>query len=79
VLMKFGICNISFVYPAGTGNIWRDTKAYIQHAERDGFDSFCVMDHFYQISVHGSVEEPFLDAWIILHALAVVTSESGWG
>jgi F420-dependent oxidoreductase-like protein len=72
--MKFGIRNTSFVHPNGAGNIWEDTKAYIQRAEKDGFHSFWVMDHFYQLPVHGSVEEPFLDAWTVLPALAAVTS-----
>ncbi|HUE98652.1 MAG TPA: LLM class F420-dependent oxidoreductase [Anaerolineales bacterium] len=72
--MKFGIRNTSFVYPHGTGNIWDDTKTQIQRAEMDGFDSFWVMDHFYQLPAHGSVEEPFLDAWTVLPALAAVTS-----
>ena len=71
--MKFGIRNTSFVYPNGIGNIWEDTKARIQCVEKDGFDSFWVMDHFYQLPVHGSVEEPFLDAWTVLPALAAVT------
>ena len=56
------------------GNIWEDVKTHIQRAERDGFDSFWVMDHFYQLPVHGSEEEPFLDAWTVLPALAAVTS-----
>jgi len=72
--MKFGLRNTSFVYPNSTGNIWEDTKAHIQRAEKDGFDSFWVMDHFYQLPVHGSPEEPFLDAWTVLPALAAVTS-----
>ena len=72
--MKFGIRNTSFVYPNGTGNIWEDAKTHIQRAEKDGFDSFWVMDHFYQLPVHGSVEKPFLDAWTVLPALAAVTS-----
>ena len=72
--MKFGLRNTSFVYPDRTGNIWEDVKAHIQRAERDGFDSFWVMDHFYQLPVHGSEEEPFLDAWTVLPALAAVTS-----
>jgi F420-dependent oxidoreductase-like protein len=72
--MKFGIRNTSFVYPHGNGNIWEDTKAHIQRAEQDGFDSFWVMDHFCQLPAHGSVEEPFLDAWTVLPALAVVTN-----
>jgi F420-dependent oxidoreductase-like protein len=72
--MKFGIRNTSFVHPNSTGDIWEDTKAYIQRAESDSFDSFWVMDHFYQLPAHGSVEEPFLDAWTVLPALAAVTS-----
>ena len=72
--MKFGLRNTSFVYPNGTGNIWDDVKTNIQRAEQDGFDSFWVMDHFYQLPVHGSEEEPFLDAWTVLPALAAVTS-----
>ena len=68
--MKFGLRNTSFVYPDGTGNIWEDVKAHIQRAEQDGFDSFWVMDHFYQLPVHGSEKEPFLDAWTVLPALA---------
>ncbi len=72
--MKFGLRNTSFVYPGGTGDIWEDTKTRIQCAEGDGFDSFWVMDHFYQLPAHGSEEEPFLDAWTVLPALAAVTS-----
>lgn len=72
--MKFGLRNTSFVYPNGSGDIWEDTKAHIQRAEQDGFDSFWVMDHFYQLPIHGSDEEPFFDAWTILPALAAVTS-----
>jgi len=72
--MKFGLRNTSFVYPDGKGDIWADAKTHIQRAERDGFDSFWVMDHFYQLPAHGSEEEPFLDAWTILPALAAVTS-----
>lgn len=72
--MKFGLRNTSFVYPNGSGDIWQDTQTHIQRAERDGFDSFWVMDHFYQLPVHGSEREPFFDAWTILPALAAVTS-----
>ncbi len=73
-MMKFGLRNTSFVYPDGSGNHWEDTKTHIQRAERDGFDSFWVMDHFYQLPVHGAENEPFFDAWTILPALAAVTS-----
>ena len=72
--MKFGLRNTSFVYPDSIGNILEDVKVHIQRAQMDGFDSFWVMDHFYQLPVHGSEEEPFLDAWTVLPALAEVTS-----
>ncbi len=72
--MKYGLRNTSFVYPNGTGDVWADTKTHIQRVEKDGFDSFWVMDHFYQLPAHGSEEEPFLDAWTILPALAAVTN-----
>lgn len=72
--MKFGLRNTSFVYPNGSGNLWEDTQAHVQRAERDGFDSFWVMDHFYQLPIHGSEREPFFDAWTILPALAAVTT-----
>jgi len=72
--MKFGLRNTSFGYPGGTGDVWLDVKSHIQRAEQDGFDSFWVMDHFYQLPAHGSEQEPFLDAWTVLPALAAVTS-----
>ncbi len=72
--MKFGLRNTSFVYPQGTGDVWMDTSEHIRRVERDGFDSFWLMDHFFQLPSHGSVEEPFLDAWTALPALAAVTS-----
>jgi F420-dependent oxidoreductase-like protein len=72
--MNFGLRNTSFVYPEGTGDIWKDVRSHIQRAEQDGFASFWVMDHFYQLPVHGSEQEPFLDAWTILPALAAVTN-----
>jgi F420-dependent oxidoreductase-like protein len=72
--MRFGLRNTSFIYPNRTGKIWEDTKAHIQRAEQDGFHSFWVMDHFYQLPAHGSQEEPFLDAWTVLPALAATTS-----
>jgi F420-dependent oxidoreductase-like protein len=72
--MKFGLRNTSFLYPNGTSRIWEDTKTHIQRAEQDGFHSFWVMDHFYQLPAHGSEEEPFLDAWTVLPALAAMTS-----
>ena len=42
-------------------------------AEKLGFESYWLMDHFYELPVHGSTDEPFLDAWTLLPAIAAVT------
>jgi len=44
-----------------------------QAAESAGFDLVTVMDHFYQISVHGPETEPMLEAYATLAALAART------
>jgi F420-dependent oxidoreductase-like protein len=43
-------------------------------AEEAGFDLVTVMDHFYQIQGVGQVEEPMLEGWLVLAALARETS-----
>ena len=79
--MKFGLRCGSYVFPEGSGNSlnprgkpWADTLAHVRQAERDGFTSYWVMDHFYQLPVHyGQEDEPFFDAWTVLPALAAAT------
>src|SRR5438093_452783 len=71
--MKFGLSNVSFCYPARGEDIWENTRAHALAAERDGFASFWLMDHFFQLPSHGAMDEPFLDAWTTLPALAAVT------
>jgi F420-dependent oxidoreductase-like protein len=45
----------------------------VQAAESVGFDLVTVMDHFYQIGVVGSEQEPMLEAYATLAALAART------
>jgi len=71
--MKFGLRNVSFVYPQRTGSPWENTVVQVQKAEQDGFASFWLMDHFFQLPFHGPVDEPFFDVWTVLPALAMVT------
>ncbi len=71
--MKFGLRNVSFVYPHRDGSPWDNTVAHVRQAEQDGFHSFWLMDHFFQLPFHGPIDEPFYDAWTILPALAMVT------
>jgi F420-dependent oxidoreductase-like protein len=44
-----------------------------QAAERAGFDMVTVMDHFYQIAAVGGEEEPMLEGYSVLAALATQT------
>ncbi|MFZ0223121.1 MAG: LLM class F420-dependent oxidoreductase, partial [Candidatus Nitrosopolaris sp.] len=44
-------------------------------AETLGFDSFWVMDHFHQIPIVGKQDEPMLESWTTISALAGITSK----
>jgi F420-dependent oxidoreductase-like protein len=69
--MKFGIHNPSWVYD---GDAFEGLKAKAQWAENHGFVWFSVMDHLIQIPGVGALEEPFIEGWTALTALAAVTS-----
>jgi alkanesulfonate monooxygenase SsuD/methylene tetrahydromethanopterin reductase-like flavin-dependent oxidoreductase (luciferase family) len=49
-------------------------KAKTQWAENHGFVWFSVMDHMIQIPRVGAPDEPLLEGWTVLAALAAVTS-----
>ena len=50
-----------------------------QTAEASGFDSLWTMDHVHQIASVGEADEPILEAYTTLAALAAVTSTAGLG
>jgi F420-dependent oxidoreductase-like protein len=50
------------------------TVELAQAAEKAGFDLVTVMDHFYQIGVVGPEDEPMLEGYAALSALAMKTS-----
>src|SRR5256714_5675085 len=72
--MKFGIHNPSWVYGPDPAEAFEAVKAKAQWAENHGFVWFSVMDHLIQISGVGAPDEPFMEAWTVLSALAAVTS-----
>jgi F420-dependent oxidoreductase-like protein len=72
--MKFGIHNPSFVFDADPYNAFEGLKAKAQWAENHGFAWFSVMDHLFQIPWVGASEEPFIEGWTALTALAAVTT-----
>ncbi|WP_232323510.1 LLM class F420-dependent oxidoreductase [Catenuloplanes japonicus] len=65
----------NFTYP-GTpvGRIFGTVAAQAREAEAAGFDTVLVMDHVYQLPLIGAIEEPMLEAYTTLGALARETS-----
>lgn len=71
----FGYHMPSFSFPGATdADRFEGLVTRVCAAEEAGFDLVTVMDHFYQIAVHGSEEEPMLEAYATLSALAARTS-----
>ena len=76
--MKFGLQhpNFSFDYKNDdTSQIVDSLKDLILTAENAGFDSFWVMDHFHQIKFVGGPDEPMLESWTTISALAGITTK----
>jgi F420-dependent oxidoreductase-like protein len=73
--MQFGIHNPSFVFGPDPANMFEGLKTKAQWAETHGFTWFSVMDHLVQIPWVGEEDEPFLEGWTALTALAAVTSK----
>lgn len=72
--MKFGLQHPSFSSDGKGSEVFESLKGIATQAERLGYDSFRVMDHLHQIQGVGSPEEPMLEGWTTISALAGVTS-----
>jgi len=72
--MKFGIHNPSWLFGPDPAEAFEAVKAKAQWAENHGFVWFSVMDHLIQIGGVGAPDEPFMEGWTVLSALAAVTS-----
>lgn len=73
--MKFGITHSSFAFDSDQEKIFDEVAHLAQWAEKKGFAWFSVMDHFIQIEGIGSREDPMLEAWTLLAALAASTKK----
>jgi F420-dependent oxidoreductase-like protein len=71
--MKFGIHNPSWLFGPDPAEAFEAVKAKTQWAENHGFVWFSVMDHLIQIGGVGTPDEPFMEGWTVLSALAAVT------
>jgi F420-dependent oxidoreductase-like protein len=72
--VKFGIHNSSWVDAPDPGEAFEAVAAKAQWADDHGFVWFSVMDHMIQIPRVGAPDEPVLEGWTVLAALAAVTS-----
>ena len=63
------------VFERQPARVWPAVRDAARRAEIDGFRSFWLMDHFIAMVSHGSrADDPFLDAWTTLPALAEATA-----
>jgi F420-dependent oxidoreductase-like protein len=73
VTIRLGLQIPNFSYGTGVAELFPTVIAQAQEAEAAGFDSVFVMDHFYQLPMLGSPDQPMLEAYTTLGALATAT------
>jgi F420-dependent oxidoreductase-like protein len=73
VTIKLGLQIPNFSYGTGVPQIFPTVVAQAQEAEAAGFDSVFLMDHLYQLPGLGTPDQPMLEAYTTLGALAAVT------
>ncbi|WP_418001710.1 LLM class F420-dependent oxidoreductase [Mycobacterium sp. PDNC021] len=71
--IRLGLQIPNFSYGTGVGELFPTVIAQAQEAEAAGFDSVFVMDHFYQLPMLGSPDQPMLEAYTALGGLATAT------
>ena len=71
---RLGLQIPTFTFPGiADGDLFETIAGIASTAEDHGFDSVWVMDHLYQIEVVGPKEDPMLEAYTLLGALAART------
>jgi len=70
--LGFQIPNFSFPGVA-TSALFEQVASIASRAEDAGFDTVFVMDHFYQLPALGTPDQPMLEAYTLLGALAART------
>lgn len=71
--MKVGLQVGHFTYAGGTAGIGPGLAKLARGTEAAGFDSFWVMDHFFQLPHRGATEDPMLEGYSALTFVAAVT------
>jgi F420-dependent oxidoreductase-like protein len=74
--MKIGLHIPDFTWPGGDSAIGETLATVARTADEAGFDRISVMDHFFQITVHGPPEHAMLEAYTALGFLAAHTERA---
>jgi F420-dependent oxidoreductase-like protein len=72
--MKIGLHLSDLTYPSGPGGLADDLTRIVVAAEEAGFARVSVMDHVWQIAVHGPPEHDMLEAYTTLGYIAARTN-----
>jgi len=75
VTIRLGFQIPNFSYGTSVAELFPTVIAQAQEAQAAGFDSVFVMDHFYQLPMLGSPDQPMLEAYTALGALATATED----
>jgi F420-dependent oxidoreductase-like protein len=73
VTIRLGLQIPNFSYGTGVAELFPTVIAQAQEADAAGFDSVFVMDHFYQLPMLGTPDQPMLEAYTALGGLATAT------
>ena len=73
--IRLGLQIPNFSYGTGVEKLFPTVIAQAQEAEAAGFDSVFMMDHFYQLPGLGTPDQPMLEAYTALGALAAATEK----
>ncbi|WP_101950683.1 LLM class F420-dependent oxidoreductase [Mycobacterium sp. 3519A] len=71
--IRLGLQIPNFTYGTPVAELFPAVKAQAKEAQDAGFDTVLVMDHFYQLPTLGEHDEPMLEAYTLLGALASAT------
>ncbi|CAM4451108.1 F420-dependent glucose-6-phosphate dehydrogenase [Mycobacterium basiliense] len=73
--IRLGFQIPNFSYGTGVEKLFPSVVAQAREAEAAGYDSLFLMDHFYQLPMLGTPDQPMLEAYTALGALATATEK----
>jgi hypothetical protein len=75
VTIRLGFQIPNFTYGTPVSELFSTVIRQAKEAEEGGFDTVLVMDHFYQLPMLGSPDQPMLESYTALGALATATQK----